>query len=119
MSAIRIVSGDRSRDLIVALKAGSGVLDLSQATSVTARFRRAGKSTTLFQQTCTISDASIGQVTMAWPSSWEDHIVDGSGNAWKTKQQYELQFTATFSGGDATATDVVKVSVLPRFGAVA
>jgi hypothetical protein len=119
MSAIRIVSGDRSRDLVVVLKAGSGVLDLSQATSVKARFRARRKNTTLFEQTCTISDASIGQVTMAWPADWEDHIVDSSGNAWKTKQTYELQFTATIDSKDATATDVVLVSVLPRFSAVA
>lgn len=117
---INIVAGSRDQPLYAVLGDADGVIDLTGKT-VSAFFRRAGrKATTLFEQTCTIDDATNGQVSMPWPADWEDLLAATDGTALRSCTNCEVQYeiTTTATAVQSATVNVSKIKVHPKFADV-
>jgi hypothetical protein len=116
---INVVAGSREQDLYAVLGDSSGPEDLTGKT-VVARFRKAGRTTTLFEASCTVENALTGSVSMPWPADWEDHLDNSDGTAIRSAVNCEVQWivTTTATSKENSTVNVTKVKVHPKFAAV-
>jgi hypothetical protein len=119
-----IRAGDRTNNLVAILADKTidsdkvvtyAAKDLSAAgVTVTAYIHeKDDEETTLFSVSCTITDATIGEVEMPWPASWEDNLPDGDD----TDDKFDIHFVVNDGSADTTTDYPKSIRVLPKITA--
>ena len=109
---VRVAQNDLDKDVFVQIYdlSDDSAIDVSDSGAVvTVKLRATGDDESIFEETCTKVNGTLGIVSFSWPADSLDQDV-----GW-----YELEYTVTWDSRPQTALNHITVKIIEEFGAVA